>query len=227
MIKNNKIEKKSKPAPNKEDMLSRRGFVQKAAKMTGIFATGIFSVQGLSSGTAIAGQRRKGKWQLDPVKLELRFDPKLCASCKYCEIACAQFHEGDANPVTHRNRHVTRPILEFMGVSALSANAPGYPQALVPVSFASLSDNDFCRQCQSPECMDACPENAIYIDEKTGARVVDTNMCTGAGDCVDACQFNMIKINPGTGLAFKCDLCGGDPQCAKWCPTGAITVKIL
>jgi len=44
---------------------------------------------------------------------------------------------------------------------------------------------------------------------------------------VTACQFGMIRIDPETKQAFKCDLCGGDPQCAKWCPTGAITVKKL
>jgi Fe-S-cluster-containing dehydrogenase component len=75
--------------------------------------------------------------------------------------------------------------------------------------------------------MDACPENAIYVEKKTGARVVDLDKCTGEAACVKACQFSMIHLNPNTGQAFKCDLCGGDPQCAKWCPTGAITVKKL
>ncbi len=207
-------------------MLSRRDFVQKAAKMTGAFAAGIFFLKDVGSVT-YAAQRRGENCALDLVKYELKFDPKLCASCKYCEIACAQYHEGDANPITHRNRHVTRPLLHFMGVSALSANASGYPVPLTPVSLAEFSSNDFCKQCPSPECLDACPEKAIYVDKKTGARVIDTDLCTGAGDCVKACQFGMIKINPETNQAFKCDLCGGDPQCAKWCPTGAITVKKL
>ena len=68
-------------------------------------------------------------------------------------------------------------------------------------------------------------KDAIYVDMKTGARVVDTDTCVGDGACVKACQYNMIHINKETNQAFKCDLCGGDPQCAKWCPTGAITVR--
>jgi len=205
---------------------SRRDFVRKAASMTGAFVAGTFCLTQTGS-IAHAAKRRGSDCALDPVKMELRFNPKLCASCNYCEIACAQYHEGDANPVTHRNHNITRPLLNFMGVSALSANAPGYPQALTPVSFAEFSTNDFCRQCLAPECMDACPEDAIYVDPKTGARLVDIDVCTGRGDCVTACQFGMIHINPETQQAFKCDLCGGDPQCAKWCPTGAITVKKL
>jgi Fe-S-cluster-containing dehydrogenase component len=226
MVENNEETKKGINMNGDKNLLSRRAFVQKATKMTGAFAAGIFCLKDLGS-MAFALERRGDGCALDPVKLELRFDEKKCASCRYCEIACAQYHEGNANPVTHRNRIVIRPILEFIGVSALSANAPGWPQPLANATFAEFSENHFCRQCPSPECMDACPERAIYVDKKTGARVIDKDLCIGDGSCVKACQFNMIHINKGTNQAFKCDLCGGDPQCAKWCPTGAITVKKL
>jgi Fe-S-cluster-containing hydrogenase component 2 len=32
-----------------------------------------------------------------------------------------------------------------------------------------------------------------------------------------------VNYNADTGKVVKCDLCGGDPQCAEACPTGAIT----
>ena len=224
------IENKEVQEPNRaeqsdtNELLSRRNFVKKASKMTGTFAAGIFCLKEFGS-LAFAGERRGKDCGLEPVKLELNFNPKLCASCRYCEISCAQYHEGDANPVTHRNRFTIRPLLNFPGVSALSANAPGWPQPLARATFAEFSVNEFCKQCLSPECMDACPENAIYVDSKTGARMVDTDLCVGDGSCVKACQYDMIHINKETSQAFKCDLCGGDPQCAKWCPTGAITIR--
>jgi len=32
-----------------------------------------------------------------------------------------------------------------------------------------------------------------------------------------------VNYNQATGKVIKCDLCGGDPACAKACPTEAIT----
>ena len=192
--------------------------------MTGALAAGIFCLKEVGS-IAFAAQRRGKDCVLDTVKLELNFNPKLCASCRYCEISCAQYHEGDANPVTHRNRFTIRPLLNFPGISALSANAPGWPQPLARAVPQRVQLSIRCRQCLSPECLDACPNDAISVDPKTGARVVDLDLCTGDGSCVKACQYDMIHINKETSQAVKGDLCGVDPQCAKWCPTGAITVK--
>jgi Fe-S-cluster-containing hydrogenase component 2 len=40
--------------------------------------------------------------------------------------------------------------------------------------------------------------------------------------CVMACPFGNISYSRVTKTAFKCDQCGGDPECVKWCPTQAI-----
>jgi Fe-S-cluster-containing hydrogenase component 2 len=72
--------------------------------------------------------------------------------------------------------------------------------------------------------MDACPVGAIEVDPKTNARVINAQKCTGCMTCVKACPWAMISFNEETKKATKCDLCGGDPQCVKWCPSGAMTV---
>jgi Fe-S-cluster-containing hydrogenase component 2 len=36
------------------------------------------------------------------------------------------------------------------------------------------------------------------------------------------CPFGVISINPDKKEMIKCDLCEGNPQCVKWCPTGAL-----
>lgn len=204
---------------------SRRDFFKQAGKKTGGIVAGLALMQGFTS-NAHARRSENDLCDLPKVKYQLQFDPMLCAGCGYCEIACAQFHEGDAG-VTHRNRFTAKPLIKSMGVSPISANAPGFPQPIAMATFADFSTNEFCQQCDSPECLDACPENAIFVDSKTGARVVDEAKCVGCGDCVDACQFDMIHLNPETDKAYKCDLCGGDPQCVTWCPTNAITFKKL
>jgi Fe-S-cluster-containing hydrogenase components 1 len=38
-------------------------------------------------------------------------------------------------------------------------------------------------------------------------------------------QFGTVNYNADSGKVIKCDLCGGDPECAKACPTDAITYQ--
>jgi Fe-S-cluster-containing hydrogenase component 2 len=39
---------------------------------------------------------------------------------------------------------------------------------------------------------------------------------------VSACPLGNISFSPATRKVFKCELCGGEPKCAKYCPSGAI-----
>ena len=59
-------------------------------------------------------------------------------------------------------------------------------------------------------------ERMLYLKD-----VVTLNLneekCIGCLACVDACPFGAIQINPD-GDVLKCDLCGGDPVCVKYCP---------
>jgi carbon-monoxide dehydrogenase iron sulfur subunit len=40
--------------------------------------------------------------------------------------------------------------------------------------------------------------------------------------CIPACPFGNIALDASTSLIVKCDLCGGNPICAQFCPTGAL-----
>ena len=70
--------------------------------------------------------------------------------------------------------------------------------------------------------MDACPYGAIEVVPPTNARVVNTAKCTGCKTCQLACPWGMPTFDPETKKASKCHLCGGDPECVKACPTGAL-----
>ncbi len=81
------------------------------------------------------------------------------------------------------------------------------------------------------------------LQESTGGLVVEPLNCRGCRSCQLACSFAKYSLfNPAksmivmerdvhTGHAapmicpIGCDLCGGDPACAKACQYGAITYE--
>ncbi|MDD1768082.1 MAG: 4Fe-4S binding protein [Methanomassiliicoccales archaeon] len=75
-----------------------------------------------------------------------------------------------------------------------------------------------CVACGDDCCAEACPEDAISL--VGGILVVDDELCTGCGACEETCRFGVIRVVDD--LARKCDLCGGDPVCVKFCPLGAL-----
>lgn len=47
---------------------------------------------------------------------------------------------------------------------------------------------------------------------------VNKNVCVGCLMCVNVCPVGAITLDPVEGVASKCDLCQGDPQCVAYCP---------
>jgi len=78
--------------------------------------------------------------------------------------------------------------------------------------------------------MQACPvEEAMVVDEKTGARVIVEDECIGCGNCFRACPFNVegfiIKQRLKENVYVKCDLCykrERGPACVEICPHTAL-----
>lgn len=78
-----------------------------------------------------------------------------------------------------------------------------------------------CMQCEDAACMRVCPRGAIYRDEN-GAVIPDLKKCIACKMCISACPFGNISFSSEKKQITKCNLCGGGPQCAKFCPTRAI-----
>ena len=134
---------------------------------------------------------------MDDHKRILRIIPDKCTGCMQCELACSWVQTG----TFQRARSVIR-------VNIFDELASYSPYT--------------CFQCNEAWCMTACPVNAIAINPATGAKVVLDEVCVGCALCTIACPFGTVFYNPDTHKAFKCNLCDGDPACAKACPTGAI-----
>lgn len=121
-------------------------------------------------------------------------DYSKCSGCRKCEIACSLNHENRIWPEASRVR-------VFMLV-------PG-------AEFPHL-----CTQCENYPCIKACPVEALSVSKKTSAVLVDNQKCIGCGKCIDACPGRVPHIHPVNGKILICDLCNGDPQCAKVCEEG-------
>jgi len=114
-----------------------------------------------------------------------------CTGCRRCEIACSLHHEGRIWPEASR----IRIFMPFPGVEVIH----------------------LCAQCDDYPCVEACPVEALRVDERTKAVLVDREKCTGCGACIEACPGHIPFLHPGDGKATICDLCGGDPECVKVC----------
>lgn len=121
-------------------------------------------------------------------------DYVLCSGCRRCEIACSLHHEKQIWPEASRVR-------VFMYVPGIE----------IP---------HLCFQCDDPECVEACPEGALSVNERTGGISVDDTLCTACGICIDACPGHIPHLHPDESRIVICDLCDGDPECVKTCQEG-------
>ncbi len=117
--------------------------------------------------------------------------PDRCSGCRLCEVACSLEHEGIIWPEASRIR-----IYEL------------FPGVNVPHT---------CVQCPDYPCVESCNFDALSVDEKTGAVLVNEEKCTECGACVLACPGNVPRIPAGKGSVVICDLCGGQPKCVEVC----------
>ena len=123
--------------------------------------------------------------------------PARCNGCKSCELACSFYHTKDKN----------KP-----GISRIKAYS--YTEEVnVPV---------VCEQCDDAACVRTCPTHALALNEVTGVVEFNKFKCVECGMCSVACPFGNITIEAETKDVLKCDNCGGDPVCAKFCPTDAL-----
>jgi Fe-S-cluster-containing dehydrogenase component len=143
-------------------------------------------------------------------------DSTRCVGCRRCELACTEFNFGRAQPSLARVK--------------ISRNYNFGPRGQQAGVYRGMGDygngrivQDTCRQCPHPvPCATTCPNNAIVLDPKTKARVVDPQVCTGCRLCQRACPWEMMSFDTVAKVATKCTLCNGNPECVQVCSTGAL-----
>ena len=123
-------------------------------------------------------------------------DPSKCVGCCVYEYVCSMEHEKTYNPTKSRIRVVRLTTYVNLAIA--------------------------CRLCEDPQCVDACPRNALSQSQETGVIMIDEDVCNGCAWCVEACDYGSIQIHPEHKVTFVCDICEGEPKCVKWCPQEAL-----
>jgi len=138
------------------------------------------------------------------------FDETRCIDCRACSVACRDWNDIPAGPVKWLRRFTWET-----GV---------FPNVSMRFLFAP------CYHCETPLCLEACPNNAIYKEDKYGAVLVDPNLCQGAHECWEACPYGVPAFadnTPGAKMS-KCTMCIDRlereemPVCVLSCPTRAL-----
>ena len=123
-----------------------------------------------------------------------------CVGCRLCVMICSLVKEGECSTTDSRIRII---------------RDEEFGNNLVAV----------CTQCAEAYCVESCPVAALSRDSATGAVLVDGELCNGCQACVVACPLGAISYDEERDIVFKCDLCGGDPECVKFCSRDALTLK--
>ncbi|MFC2021525.1 4Fe-4S dicluster domain-containing protein [Chloroflexota bacterium] len=142
-------------------------------------------------------------------------DFSRCIGCNACVISCKQWHDIEPGPT------------KWMRVYQWEEGAfPDTTINILPI---------MCYHCEKPICMKACPEGAIYKEEKYGAVLVNADKCQGTRKCWKACPYGTPQFDgdePGK-IMSKCNMCidrleeGLKPICVLSCSMRALEFGTL
>ncbi len=131
---------------------------------------------------------------------KLVIDISKCTGCDSCIAACSFHHGGEFS--------VKKSRIQVVKIKEAGVNVP-------------LT----CQQCGEAPCAEVCPTGSIKKDSNRNMVLIDELKCIGCGICSLACPFGAISYDDKSKIAFKCDLCSGDPMCAKVC--GPKTIQYI
>jgi len=146
------------------------------------------------------------------MQMAFYFDQTRCTGCFTCTVACKDWHDIPAGPVSWR------PVKEI--------EKGKFPDVFVAYLVQS------CWHCANPSCISACPVNSISKRAEDGVVLVDYDTCLGRESCdmcLKACPYDAPQFGTGQNAKMqKCNFCidrlaeGKKPVCVDACPMRAL-----
>jgi anaerobic dimethyl sulfoxide reductase subunit B (iron-sulfur subunit) len=140
------------------------------------------------------------------------FDQTRCIGCYACVVACKDWHNLQEGPSA------------LCRVTTIETGR--FPDVFAAFFFSA------CYHCADPDCVQACPADAITKRKVDGIVVVDREKCLGEDDCgacKAACPYGAPAFGSEDNARMqKCDLCrdrlgdGRNPICVGACRTRAL-----
>ena len=125
----------------------------------------------------------------------LLVNSKKCTGCRTCELICSFVHTKE---FSYENSAIRVIKNEEWCINSLIV----------------------CRHCDHPECVEVCSSGALIKNKDSGFVSFDLEKCTNCMLCMEVCPYHSIFANKDRIIV--CDMCGGEPMCAKYCPAEAI-----
>lgn len=162
-------------------------------------------------------------------------DTSKCQGCRGCQVACKQwnglpaekteFFEGPEYTNPGKLSAKTWNHVIFFPIDRTDANRPIWTIM-----------HKKCFHCADANCLNVCPERAIF--KQDGWTVIDQDKCIGCGACVNVCVYKVPELSEidyvndagqkilKKAKSHKCNACTLNkreiPACVSVCPSDAL-----
>ena len=152
----------SSSAPVKKNITRRDVLAMAGCGVAGLVVGGVLASWGVTQDSIASGRI---ELRTTPTKMIVT-DRARCSGCQRCEMMCTLKNDGRVC------QHIARVRVwdnYYWGKSADTGDG-SFGDGKGACEFTV----EHCKQCADAQCVKYCPVHAIYADEKTGARTVDT-----------------------------------------------------
>ncbi|MFQ6134640.1 MAG: 4Fe-4S dicluster domain-containing protein [Nitrososphaerales archaeon] len=155
-------------------------------------------------------------------------DMEVCSGCRSCQAACTVFNDGECQPDLARIQVLKDYFKgDYLPNQCTQCLWPGCLYSC-PTGALQVDTGTEGGVSQLEVRLSSLLSGKLTPETTPGtnARVVNERECIGCQQCVEGCakifDVSRVRFNSKKQVVTKCHLCGGEPQCVRFCPVGAV-----